>query len=87
MTAKILLFLPKKAPVFAESSERPLEGIVVVIDAGHGGEDPGALGVARFQRADRERSELYFGLCLETGFGVAGRKRSYGLRGQRQTEF
>ncbi|HAO69892.1 MAG TPA: hypothetical protein DCR31_07470 [Ruminococcaceae bacterium] len=36
----------KKAPVLAESHEKPLEGIVVVIDAGHGGEDPGALGIA-----------------------------------------
>ena len=35
-----------KAPVLAESHEKPLEGIVVVIDAGHGGEDPGALGIA-----------------------------------------
>lgn len=41
-----LLIYAKKAPVLSENASRPLDGVVIVIDAGHGGEDPGALGIA-----------------------------------------
>ncbi len=34
----------KKAPVKAGGASKPLEGITVVLDPGHGGVDPGALG-------------------------------------------
>ncbi len=33
-----------KAPVLSQNGLRPLDGIVVALDAGHGGPDPGALG-------------------------------------------
>lgn len=36
----------KKAPVLSEVYGKPFTGMTVVIDAGHGGEDPGALGPA-----------------------------------------
>ena len=35
----------KKAPTFQRETAQPLSGLVVAIDPGHGGEDPGALGV------------------------------------------
>lgn len=41
-----LLVTIKKVPSLSSSSSRPLEGITVVLDPGHGGIDPGALGVA-----------------------------------------
>ena len=36
----------KKRPVLSGSDDKPLEGITVLIDPGHGGVDPGALGPA-----------------------------------------
>ncbi len=36
----------KKSPVISNSFGRPLEGVTVVLDPGHGGTDPGALGTA-----------------------------------------
>lgn len=35
----------KKRPHLSEDPYKPLQGITVVIDAGHGGSDPGALGI------------------------------------------
>ena len=35
----------KKAPLFQRETAQPLSGLVVAIDPGHGGDDPGALGV------------------------------------------
>ncbi len=36
----------RRAPVRSQTPGRPLEGVTVLLDAGHGGSDPGALGVA-----------------------------------------
>ncbi len=36
----------KKPPTISVTADRPLQGVVVVIDVGHGGGDPGALGIA-----------------------------------------
>lgn len=41
-----IVIFAKTAPVLAQTAGKPLDGIVVVIDAGHGGDDPGALGIA-----------------------------------------
>ena len=41
--SKTMIYL-SKAPKFSTNKLKPLDGLVVVLDAGHGGTDPGALG-------------------------------------------
>ncbi len=41
----VLVYLHRR-PVSAGNPRKPLEGITVMLDPGHGGDDPGALGVA-----------------------------------------
>lgn len=41
-----VVIFAKKPPEISDIPGKPLSGTVVVIDAGHGGEDPGALGIA-----------------------------------------
>ncbi len=36
----------KRSPQLGQSVEKPLEGLTVMLDAGHGGKNPGALGAA-----------------------------------------
>lgn len=48
------LFL-KKPPVLGKNPERPLEGVRVMLDPGHGGEDAGALGVMGAMQGPNEK--------------------------------
>mgnify|MGYP001229642571 CR=1 FL=1 len=44
--SSVLRVYIRRSPVLSENLSKPLDGIVVVLDAGHGGIDPGALSVA-----------------------------------------
>jgi len=41
-----VLIRAKNTPKLSDNPAKPLEGVTIIVDAGHGGNDPGALGVA-----------------------------------------
>ena len=49
-----------KNPVIKTESGRPLDGLTVIVDAGHGGADPGALGFS----PDKNEKDLALALAL-----------------------
>ena len=62
----------RKPPVVSGNEDFPLEGLVVAIDPGHGGTDPGALGVARLTGPTEKD------LTLATSIAVKNRLESLG---------
>ena len=62
----------RKPPVTTGNEQLPLEGIVVAIDPGHGGGDPGALGTARLTGPTEKD------LALATSIAVKNRLESLG---------
>lgn len=62
----------RKPPVTTGNEKFPLDGIVVAIDPGHGGMDPGALGVARLTGPTEKD------LTLATSIAVKNRLESLG---------
>ncbi len=55
----------KKPPVLSSNPQKPLEGIVVTLDPGHGGKDPGALGTAQLTGSNEKDFTLATSMAVK----------------------
>ncbi len=61
-----LVFYCKEKPALSSTYGKPLEGISIVLDPGHGGYDPGALGVAYGYGPVEDQLNMAYALTTES---------------------